>query len=87
MASTSSFIPPRHSPPLVAVDETHQRAQIIIATSILLFFATLFVGARLWVRCNPEEDQKSTAARSGLHLLAIDDYLVIAAAASESYDI
>lgn len=48
-------LPAGHSPALVFSDDTHQRGSIIIATTILLFAALLFLGAHLWVRRYPQD--------------------------------
>ncbi|KAK3709524.1 hypothetical protein LTR37_010897 [Vermiconidia calcicola] len=71
---------PNNLPPLVLADDTHQRAFIIIATSILLFSALLFVGARLWVRQNPELEQTGggrTASIADRTPLGFDDLLLV----------
>jgi len=74
--STSSNAPQGQLPPLIPVDDTHQQASVIIATSILLFAALLFVGARLWVRYNPDEEQTGGSIVHG-SLLGGDDVLVV----------
>ena len=75
--STQSAVPTGHLPPLVPlVDSTHQAASIIIATSTLLFTALLFVGARLYVRYSPDEEQKGRIV-SRASLLGGDDLLLV----------
>ena len=80
--STPSGVPAGHLPPLVpVVDSTHQSASIIIATSTLLFTALLFVGARLYVRYSPDEEQKGRIV-SRTSLLGGDDLLLVVSTVS-----
>lgn len=74
-----------HLPPLVYTDDSHQRASIIIASTVLLFAALLFVGPRIWVRQHPDHDLTSNAGRvatpSG-SFLGLDDWLSVVATVS-----
>ena len=80
MSITPDAAPLGQLPPLVSADDTHQRASVIIATSVLLFSALLFVGARLRVRLNPDDEQTGggrTAVPTGKTPLGFDDLLVV----------
>lgn len=79
----SGQVPTGHLPALVPTDDDHQQASIIIATTILLFTALLFVGARLWVRCNPDEEQRKGTGPRG-SLLGGDDLLIVTSTVSLS---
>lgn len=59
------------------VDDTHQRASIIITTLVVLFAAIFFVSARIWVRCTPEEERRREGNTSYGTLLGLDDLLLV----------